>query len=152
MKLKALNILLTGVFLIFCSCSDDLDIENPNSLSSKSFWSSEVDIQQGLVATYAALQRDGLLGGSASTQLPVRSDTGRPNNWNANAIGLNKLTFNDNSDIVKKRWRDCYIGIYRANQVLTNINNIDLNESTKTQMQAEARFLRGFFYYSLYRG
>ena len=152
MKLKALNILLTGVFLIFCSCSDDLDIENPNSLSAKSFWSSEVDIQQGLVATYAALQRDGLLGGSASTQLPVRSDIGRPNNWNANAIGLNKLTFNDNSDIVKKRWRDCYIGIYRANQVLTNINNIDFNESTKTQMQAEARFLRGFFYYSLYRG
>jgi hypothetical protein len=36
--------------------------------------------------------------------------------------------------------------------VLTNINNIDLNEATKTQIEAEARFLRGFFYYSLYRG
>ena len=152
MKLKTLNIILTGALLIFCSCSDDLDIENPNNLSAASFWSSETDVQQGLVATYAALQRDGILGGSAATQLPVRSDVGRPNNWNANAIGLNKLTFNENSDIVKKRWRDCYIGIYRANQVLTNINNIDLNEATKTQIEAEARFLRGFFYYSLYRG
>ena len=153
MKLKTLNIILAGALLIFCSCSDDyLDIENPNNLSAASFWSSETDVQQGLVATYAALQRDGILGGSAATQLPVRSDVGRPNNWNANAIGLNKLTFNENSDIVKKRWRDCYIGIYRANQVLTNINNIELNEATKTQMEAEARFLRGFFYYSLYRG
>ena len=153
MKLKTLNIILAGALLIFCSCNDDyLDIENPNNLSAASFWSSETDIQQGLVATYAALQRDGILGGSAATQLPVRSDVGRPNNWNANAIGLNKLTFNENSDIVKKRWRDCYIGIYRANQVLTNINNIELNEATKTQMEAEARFLRGFFYYSLYRG
>ena len=152
MKLKTLNIILTGALLIFCSCSDDLDIENPNNLSAASFWSSETDLQQGLVATYAALQRDGILGSSATTQLPVRSDVGRPNNWNANAIGLNKLTFNENSDIVKKRWRDCYIGIYRANQVLTNINNIDLNEATKTQIEAEARFLRGFFYYSLYRG
>jgi hypothetical protein len=153
MKLKTLNIILAGALLIFCSCNDDyLDIENPNNLSAASFWSSETDIQQGLVATYAALQRDGILGGSAATQLPVRSDVGRPNNWNANAIGLNKLTFNENSDIVKKRWRDCYIGIYRANQVLSNINNIELNEATKTQMEAEARFLRGFFYYSLYRG
>ena len=153
MKLKTLNIILAGALLIFCSCNDDyLDIENPNNLSAASFWSSETDVQQGLVATYAALQRDGILGGSAATQLPVRSDVGRPNNWNANAIGLNKLTFNENSDIVKKRWRDCYIGIYRANQVLSNINNIDLNETTKTQMEAEARFLRGFFYYSLYRG
>ena len=153
MKLKTLNIILAGALLIFCSCNDDyLDIENPNNLSAASFWSSETDMQQGLVATYAALQRDGILGGSAATQLPVRSDVGRPNNWNANAIGLNKLTFNENSDIVKKRWRDCYIGIYRANQVLSNINNIELNEATKTQMEAEARFLRGFFYYSLYRG
>ena len=102
MKLKTLNIILTGALLIFCSCSDDLDIENPNNLSAASFWSSETDLQQGLVATYAALQRDGILGSSATTQLPVRSDVGRPNNWNANAIGLNKLTFNENSDIVKK--------------------------------------------------
>jgi len=135
--------------LIF-SCSDDiLDVENPNNLSLDYFWNSESDLQQGLVATYAALQLDGLFGGSAATQHPVRSDTGRPNNWNANAIGLNKLAFNENSDIVKKRWRDCYIGIFRANQVL---ENLDLSTQNRIQIEAETRFLRGFYYYSLYRG
>ena len=153
MKQHKLHILLIIAFAIFYSCSDDqLDIENPNNLSADSFWSSESDLQQGLIATYATLQLDGLFGGSAATQHPVRSDTGRPNNWNANAIGLNKLAFNENSDIVKKRWRDCYIGIYRANQVLVNLDKIDLSVSTKNQIEAEARFLRGFFYYSLYRG
>ena len=138
---------------VIFSCSDDqLTVENPNNLSADSFWSSENDIQQGLIATYATLQLDGLFGGAGATQLPVRSDTGRPNNWNANAIGLNKLAFNENSDIVKKRWRDCYIGIYRANQVLANLDNIDLTSSVRTQIEAEAKFLRGFFYYSLYRG
>ena len=128
--------------LIF-SCSDDiLDVENPNNLSLDYFWNSESDLQQGLVATYAALQLDGLFGGSAATQLPVRSDTGRPNNWNANAIGLNKLAFNENSDIVKKRWRDCYIGIFRANQVL---ENLDLSTQNRIQIEAETRFLRGFY-------
>jgi hypothetical protein len=150
MKQQKLHILLISALIIFYSCSDDrLDLENPNNLSADSFWSSESDLQQGLIATYAALQLDGLLGGAAASQLPVRSDTGRPNNWNANAIGLNKLAFNENSDIVKKRWRDCYIGIYRANQVL---ENLDLSTQNRTQIEAEAKFLRGFYYYSLYRG
>lgn len=153
MKHQKLHILLISVLAIIYSCSDDrLDLENPNNLSADSFWSSESDLQQGLIATYAALQLDGLFGGASATQHPVRSDTGRPNNWNANAIGLNKLAFNENSDIVKKRWRDCYIGIYRANQVLANINNIELPSSSRIQIEAEAKFLRGFYYYSLYRG
>ena len=153
MKLNKLNIVVMTTIAMICSCSDDqLNIENPNNLSADSFWSTENDVQQGLIATYAALQLDGLFGGSSATQHPVRSDTGRPNNWNANAIGLNKLAFNENSDIVKKRWRDCYIGIYRANQVLVNLDKIDLSVSTKNQIEAEARFLRGFFYYSLYQG
>ncbi len=153
MKQHKLYILLIIAFATFYSCSDEqLDIENPNNLSADSFWASEDDIQQGLIATYAALQLDGLLGGAAASQLPVRSDTGRPNNWNANAIGLNKLAFNENSDIVKKRWRDCYIGVYRANQVLANLDNIDLTTQNRVQIEAETRFLRGFFYYSLYRG
>ena len=145
MKHQKLHILLISALAIIYSCSDDrLDLENPNNLSADSFWSSESDLQQGLIATYAALQLDGLFGGAAASQLPVRSDTGRPNNWNANAIGLNKLAFNENSDIVKKRWRDCYIGIYRANQVL---ENLDLSTQNRTQIEAEAKFLRGFYYY-----
>lgn len=150
MNLKKLIIALISSIAIVFSCNDDqLNIENPNNLAVENFWNSESDLQQGLVATYAALQRDGLFGGASATQHPVRSDTGRPNNWNANAIGLNKLAFNENSDIVKKRWRDCYIGILRANQVL---ENLDLATENRVQIEAETRFLRGFFYYSLYRG
>ena len=153
MKRNKLLILLIATLTVLCSCSyDQLNVENPNNLPLNNFWSSEEDIQKGLIATYAALQLDGLFGGASSTQHPVRSDTGRPNNWNANAIGLSKLAFNENSDIVKKRWRDCYIGVFRANQVIANLYTIDLSEQTRTQIEAEARFLRGFFYYSLYRG
>jgi hypothetical protein len=36
--------------------------------------------------------------------------------------------------------------------VLVKLDKIDLSVSTKKQIEAEARFLRGFFYYSLYRG
>ena len=139
--------------LFFLSCDKDyLNIENPNDLSAASFWSTEGEIQKGLIATYAALQLQGMLGGSSSIQHPVRSDVGRPNNWNANAIGLNTLTYNENTQIVSNRWRDAYIGIYRANQVLANMDNVTMSSAVRTQIEAETRFLRAFFYNSLYRG
>ena len=91
MKHQKLHILLISALAIIYSCSDDrLDLENPNNLSADSFWSAESDLQQGLIATYAALQLDGRCGGASATQHPVRSDTGGPNNRNANAIGVNK--------------------------------------------------------------
>jgi len=153
MKLFNTYILMTVGILFLSSCEKDfLNIENPNDLSSASFWSTESEIQQGLVATYGALQLQGMLGGSSAIQHPVRSDVGRPNNWNANAIGLNTLTYNENTQIVGLRWRDAYIGIYRANQVLANLSNVEMSTAVSTQIEAEARFLRAFFYNSLYRG
>jgi tetratricopeptide (TPR) repeat protein len=146
-------ILFTIGLLIISGCQEDfLDMVNPNDLSATSFWTNESEIQQGLVATYAALQLQGMLGGSSSIQHPVRSDVGRPNNWNSNAIGLNTLTYNETTEIVSDRWRDAYIGIYRANQVLANMDNVTMSSAVRTQIEAEARFLRAFFYNSLYRG
>ena len=151
-QFKTYSLLAIGIFFVSSCEKDFLNLENPNDLSAASFWSSEDEVQQGLVATYGALQLNGLLGGTAAVELPVRSDVGRPNNWNANAIGLNKLTFNDNTNIVRLRWRDNYIGIYRANQVLANLNSVEMDDAVRVQIEAEARFLRAFFYNSLYRG
>ena len=146
-----LSVLFT-VTITACNPDEFLEVVNPNNLSASSFWNSEQEVQQGLVATYAALQLEGLLGAAAAIELPVRSDVGRPNNWNANARALNTFEFNENTSIVKSRWQACYIGVYRANQVLANLDKAEMEPETRTQIEAEARFLRGFFYYSLYRG
>lgn len=45
-------------------------------------------------------------------------------------------------------WRRNYYGIYRANIV---INEIDLQSQKVTQYQAEAKFLRAYFYFELVR-
>jgi len=151
-QLKTYRLFFIAIIFVTSCNKDFLSIENPNDLSAESFWSTEDEVQQGLIATYGALQLNGLLGGNAAIELPVRSDVGRPNNWNANAIGLNTLSFNENTQIVQLRWRDAYIGIYRANQVLSNLSNVEITDNTHVQIEAEARFLRAFFYYSLYKG
>lgn len=144
---------IAGIFLFSsCNVNEFLTVTNPNALSADSFWQSSGDLQQGLVGAYAALQLEGLLGGLSAVNHPVRSDVGRPNNWNAAARALNTMEFNANTPIVQLRWRDSYIGVYRANQVLANLANFELEDELRNQIEAEARFLRGFFYYSLYRG
>ena len=138
--------------LILPSCDEDsLKIDNVNELNAGLFWTSESDLQKGLIATYATLQYDGLLGSGATFKLPVRSDLGRPNNWTATGQSLNRLTFNSTTDVIQSRWQACYIGIYRANQVLENLDRIELMPSVRKQIEAEARFLRGYFYYTLFR-
>ncbi|MEM9983571.1 MAG: RagB/SusD family nutrient uptake outer membrane protein [Bacteroidota bacterium] len=148
---KYIVVLFAGLILSACG-EDFLNVTNPNALSADSFWGTPGELQQGLVGAYAALQLNGLLGGNSTVEHPVRSDIGRPNNWNANARSLSTLEFNPNTQIVQNRWRDSYIGVYRANQVLANLPNVEMDEELSTQIEAEARFLRGFFYYSLYRG
>ncbi len=135
-----------------CDTEEFLDQVNPNDLSANSFWQNETQLVQGLVATYATLQFEGVMGSTAATQFPVRSDVGRPNNWNANARSLQALTFNDNTSVVTRTWDDLYEGVYRANQVLDNLPDIPMEEADRTLYEAEAKFLRGIFYYWLYRG
>jgi tetratricopeptide (TPR) repeat protein len=42
-----------------------------------------------------------------------------------------------------------YQGIYRANQVIAKVPNIAMDESLKKRVIAEAKFLRGLFYFNL---
>ncbi|WP_185154253.1 RagB/SusD family nutrient uptake outer membrane protein [Fulvivirga sp. M361] len=148
--LYKITLVLLAFFTLGCDVDDFLTEENINALSTESFWKNESQLEQGLIGAYAALQLPGSMGGSASSQFPVRSDVGRPNTWNANAQGLQRLTFNDNSSIVRSAWDDNYEGINRANQVIENAPNIQMDEQDKILILAQARFLRGLYYYWLY--
>ncbi len=48
-------------------------------------------------------------------------------------------------------WSNMYKGIYRANNVILNIDSSPIDAKLKTRIKAEAQFLRGYFYYNLVR-
>ena len=48
--------------------------------------------------------------------------------------------------MIDTRWDFGYEGVFRANSVLENIGNVEMDEGTRNSMIAEARFLRGLFY------
>lgn len=51
--------------------------------------------------------------------------------------------------IINSKWDFGYEGIFRANSVLANVDNVAIDAATKNAVIAEARFLRGLMYQEL---
>lgn len=146
---RIIYILSIILMLGLSSCSDFLTENNPNAITNVNFWKNKDDALQGLASVYGVLQYDYVLGGGEATQSPVRTDVGRSNPWESGPISLQNFTYNETTTYVKKKWNQLYIGIFRANQVLEYVPNIKMDESDKSQILAEAHFLRGLFYFWL---
>ncbi len=147
------KIYLTAIVaaLLVTSCKkSELNIDNPNQATTKQFWLTASDAQQGVNAIYSTYHRAGLSRWMHFLTI-VRSDEGfstSPAPWIRNYFDLfNYENYNDG--LISSLWGDCYIGINRCNQVLDNIPNITMDNTLKDQLIAEAKFMRGFFYYTL---
>src|SRR5690606_3185927 len=46
-------------------------------------------------------------------------------------------------------WNDNYVGVFRANQVIAHVPDIEMDENLKQRLLGEAKFLRAVFYYHL---
>lgn len=146
------KILIAAVCLILLStaCKKDLEIANPNAPTTENFWKTAADAQSGINAIYSTYHRVGLSRNEFFLTI-VRSDEGfstSPNPTLINNFDVFNVT-DYNLWETTTLWEDCYIGINRANQVLDNVPNIDMDGTLKAQLLAEAKFHRGFFYYYL---
>ena len=147
--MKKLIIIFIVTFGVF-SCEDELDIVNPNELTNESFWQSESDATKGVNSCYSTLHR----GGFSRWQpmlYDLRSDVGASfSPWSELANALNNfIQPNSNFGPVVDVYFDNYAGIFRANQVIANVPNIEMNKSLKTRILGEAYFFRGMHYYHL---
>jgi starch-binding outer membrane protein, SusD/RagB family len=146
-KILILSILLVG---FITSCNEDLDIVNPNEATVESFWKNDEDAVAGVNAVYSTLHR-----GAISRWMPfyyiVRSDEGRSTSPATDIVNnMDQFIVTDYNfwgayDI----WKDIYVGVFRANQVLDNVPAIDMDATLKARVLGEAKFLRGLFYYNL---
>ncbi|MDT0689087.1 RagB/SusD family nutrient uptake outer membrane protein [Salegentibacter sp. F188] len=133
-----------------CTTSDEfLSETNPNTITINEFWETEEDFEKGLMAAYNSLQSDFVMGGGAVSSLHTLSDIAKPNPWGQDNIDLHEYNATNVNDFTTNMWTELYTGIFRANQVLENLENADLPESFKTEIETEARFLRGLYYFWL---
>lgn len=74
-----------------------------------------------------------------------RSTANQPKN------DLDKYTFTPATSTFQSIWGTIYQGINRANTVIARVPGISMDDALKARYVAEAKFMRGFYYFTLVR-
>lgn len=148
---KIIVILLALTTAVLYSCKKDLlDQKNPNTLIIEQFWRTESDAQKGVNAIYHMFYQNGVWNRWIYFRLDLTSDEGFSNSpwielgdWTRfQYVNYNFWEGNVNT------WRDTYKAIFRCNQVLAYVPNIQFADAAKKEkILAQAKFLRAFYYY-----
>lgn len=158
MKNKIILSCLLAVGLIGCTDSF-LDITPETSLSSVTFFKTQADFQQAVNACYVPLRsiyndRSWLLSEMHSDNTYYARNTAFGATEQQEDLAdfsipvANGLTTNVH---VLNQYRQDYLIISRANQVLALIDKADFDATEKANLKGQAQFMRGFAYFELYR-
>lgn len=149
MKSLKTIIIIIGICLGFSSC-DFLD-KDPTQTTSGSYFKNESEATSFLTGIYSILQQGSFYGNEyldlvGGDDLEHYGGAGRA----PFSKGLICNNANSSDACVSSFWYTLYAGINRANIFLENIDNVpDMDDTTRAQEKAEARFLRAFYYFNL---
>lgn len=165
--IKVKNIIYILVAVLFTSCSDEfLDKDNPNALSTGTFWKSNEDLSFGLNGTYKAFSSPNnirLVENLHRSDLAWGSGFRRP----ATSNPFYLQNFNNSAEAIRDQWDQNYLTIFRANQVIDAANKLLKSYETDPEfnidndadgvkvvetnsMLSQARFIRGYIYFLLH--
>ncbi|UII75401.1 RagB/SusD family nutrient uptake outer membrane protein [Flagellimonas sp. HMM57] len=143
---------IVSLFFLLPSCEGPLEEETFTQLGPSNFYETAEDAEALLNSVYANARgyrdvlRDYLTFGEMTTDLMIS----RQGAINANTQPIEDFLFPEDHPWLLSLWAKFYSSIFRANTVLEQVPNIDMDETRRTQIVAEARFLRVFSYYTLH--
>lgn len=154
MKNYTLLILICGLILTTTSCKKFLDLKPLDAYTENTFYTDEKGLQGGLISCYDALQTDSLYGNNLLTLGEIRGDNVTDNDPGSGAGVRNQIeVFSETSanNILSGTWQGLYKAIYRCNIILDRAPAISMNETTKSQIIGQAKFIRALSYFNLTR-
>ena len=138
-------LLVTGT----SSCSDKLDVSDPNQQTSETFGNSADDLEECVIACYNHIRMEGTYARVGYTIDVTRGDEV----WNSSQVWY--LPFDDlnepvTDEIGQWSWRDWYYTINVCNFILSRVSddNSSLSDRYK-KIKGQALFIRGLAYYNL---
>lgn len=151
MKTYILNlkrILVIGaIALCFVSCSDFMDKNPLDQISSEAFWSNEAEVKLALAGVYSRLQAAPYQHDDAKSDVMAGdSDANQGQSWVLLAQGQIVPT---SGSLVTEIWNNSYAGISSCNFFLANVDKAPLPEAILKKYRAEVNFLRAVFYHKL---
>ena len=137
--------------LTVVSCDEELlEQSNPNTLTRGQFWQTEDDAYEGINSVYTMFYKPGLWSRWIYFRLDLTSDEGFSNSpWVELGDWTRFQYINYNfweGNVIS--FRDTYKAIFRCNQVLANVPDIEFADPVnKDRVLAQAKFLRALHYY-----
>ena len=138
--MKIHKILLTlsltfGLGITACEKEENLlDKTNPNSQTQENFWKTQNDAINGINAVYANIQNRTITLWEVF-HYDTRSDEGYSQSPWTELSNVSKFIINDyNVPFVREMYTELYRTIYRSNQVLTFVPEIQMDETLKKRI------------------
>jgi hypothetical protein len=150
--MKYIYIIIVIVAVAAGCKKSNLELDNPNQITSNTYWKTEDDVLSSFAATYSLLRDvDGGFWGVRGIEFANgRGDDFFIRNDVANLYQLSTFTNTPDNGPLTSFWNISYRGIFRANQILENIERVTtLDAAAKAKYIAEAKFLRGLNYFNL---
>lgn len=153
MKIQHLLYITLLSFLI-ASCEDFLSVNPQRELTQEVFPTTSEDAIQSTNAVYSTLRNWHYHSGGFPILDIMSDDAHKGSNPDdaANTVGpYDDFSHSTTQDGLDRWWNALYQGIRRANIVIEKVPAIEMDENLKTRYIAEARFLRGLYYFDLVR-
>ncbi len=144
-----------GTLAGFTAC--ELNETTYSAIATNQFYKTAEDADAALLAVYGAL--GDLYAGPAPLMV---SDFSADQVYPRPVVGRDTYTlfsydpeysavrsFNRANESPFHIWQQCYSGIEKANLVIANVPDINMNTTRRDEIVGEAYFLRGFFYWML---
>ncbi|HEY1167004.1 MAG TPA: RagB/SusD family nutrient uptake outer membrane protein [Chitinophaga sp.] len=146
--------------LAFTACKKSfLDTEDVTSATEQNFYKTPDDAYKALVGVYDGMQRLYAGGFALPVAAEVMSDDLFGGGGASDGLGLqmidefDKLRSPSDQALYGDNWSNYYKAIYRANMLLTHLDQVNWKgkESLRNIYEAETRFIRAYCYFDMVR-
>ncbi|RAJ97470.1 putative outer membrane starch-binding protein [Larkinella arboricola] len=149
------NIPLFFLLLGLLSACEVLDQRPESNFSPANFYKNADDAKAAVSSIYDPLNNANLYGQVMWIIQDQATDDAEWGNGRSTANqpknDLDKYTFTPATVTFQSLWSTVYTAINRANTVLARVPAIDMDNDLKNRYLAEAKFMRGFYYFTLVR-
>jgi hypothetical protein len=142
--------------LLFISCTKELDLQPLDRLTTDTFYKSRADFDGAIFASYSSMQDFwgtstetlGEMGEFWKVSMVITDDVAAGSNADQKSRDIDNLMIRSSDVPFAAVYTQIYEGIYRANLVLDRLGgDNELSSEDKTVLEAEAKFLRGWFHF-----
>lgn len=154
---KIFILIVSFCFLGIFSCSNELDLQPLDRLTTDTFYKTRTDFDGAVFASYSSIQdfwgtsseNLGEFGEFWKITLTITDDVDADTNQSDQiSQDLDALLIRSSDKPYPAVYTQIYEGIYRANLVLQNLDGEnELTAEDKTVLGAEAKFLRAWFHF-----